>query len=194
MSRTTLSVLAASGPNDRTLLRAPKVGVWSDPPRDGAFVEAGSTLGTLTQVRRRFVLTVPEGVSGRVELLKAHRGAVAVEYGELLLHVARVSADTIGSETAAAGTSVSTGGLLVITAPTDGVFYRSPATGAPPYIAAGDRVVTGQAVGLIEVMKTFNPIVYGGPSLPDEAEVVEVLVADGAEIRAGQSLVGVKTL
>ena len=41
-------------------------------------------------------------------------------------------------------------------------------------------------------MKTFNPIVYGGAGLPDEAEIVEVLVPDEAEVRAGQPLVRVK--
>jgi biotin carboxyl carrier protein len=55
-------------------------------------------------------------------------------------------------------------------------------------------VKTGQAVGLIEVMKTFNPIAYGGLGLPDEAEIVEVLAADGQEVRAGQALFVVKTL
>jgi len=38
-------------------------------------------------------------------------------------------------------------------------------------------------------MKTFNPIAYGGPGLPDEAEVVEVLVTDGQEVVRGQPLV-----
>ena len=41
-------------------------------------------------------------------------------------------------------------------------------------------------------MKTFNPIVYGGGSLPDTAEVVEVLAADGEEVRAGQVLLVVR--
>jgi biotin carboxyl carrier protein len=37
-------------------------------------------------------------------------------------------------------------------------------------------------------MKTFPPILYGGASLPESAEVVEVLAADGEEVRAGQGL------
>jgi biotin carboxyl carrier protein len=37
-------------------------------------------------------------------------------------------------------------------------------------------------------MKTFNQIVYGGPGLPEEAEVVEIRCADGAEVSAGQTL------
>ena len=84
--------------------------------------------------------------------------------------------------------------MLEVRSPTDGVFYRSPALDAKPYVAVGDRIKTGQPVGLIEVMKTFNPIAYGAAGLPDEAEVVEVVAADGQEVRAGQALVIVKTL
>ena len=78
--------------------------------------------------------------------------------------------------------------------PTDGVFYRSPAIDAKAYVQVGDRITTGQPLGLIEVMKTFNPIAYGGAGLPDEAEIVEIAAADGQEVRAGQALVIVKTL
>jgi biotin carboxyl carrier protein len=70
----------------------------------------------------------------------------------------------------------------------------APAVDAKPYVGAGDRVTRGQPIGLIEVMKTFNPIAYGGAGLPDEAEVVEVVAADGQEVRAGQALVVVRTL
>jgi biotin carboxyl carrier protein len=53
-------------------------------------------------------------------------------------------------------------------------------------------VATGQPLGLIEVMKTFHPIVYGGRGLPERAELVEFRVADGAEVSAGQTLVVVR--
>jgi biotin carboxyl carrier protein len=54
--------------------------------------------------------------------------------------------------------------------------------------------VAGQPVGLIEVMKTFNPILYGGGELPDEAEVVALAAEDESEVRAGQPLVIVRKL
>ena len=50
----------------------------------------------------------------------------------------------------------------------------------------------GQVVGLVEVMKTFNQIQYGGAGLPEEAEVLEIRADEGAEIRAGQVLVVVR--
>jgi biotin carboxyl carrier protein len=50
----------------------------------------------------------------------------------------------------------------------------------------------GDAVGLVEVMKTFNQILYDGPGFPEEAEVVEVRCEDGQEVRVGEVLVVVR--
>ena len=47
----------------------------------------------------------------------------------------------------------------------------------------------GDAVGLVEVMKTFNRIVFDGPGFPDEARVTEIRVPDGREVHPGQVLV-----
>ena len=56
----------------------------------------------------------------------------------------------------------------------------------------GGRLRSGQAVGLVEVMKTFNQILYGGPGLPAEVTVVEIRCEDGDEIQAGQVLIVVR--
>lgn len=180
--------LVARGPSGAVALRAPKVGSWSDGPADGALVGPGSPLGTLKQLGRRFLLRVPEGVSGKVASRGRRDHAIPVAYGELLLEVAPLAAEASGPESTgvAAGRSA---GARHLNAPTDGVFYGAPGPGAPPFVVAGQRVTAGQTVGLIEVMKTFNPIVYGGEGAPDEGEIVEVLVPDGSEVRAGQPLV-----
>jgi acetyl-CoA carboxylase biotin carboxyl carrier protein len=194
MSRIAIPVLHAKDARGGTILRSPKLGLWSDPPQDGASVGPGSTLGTLTQLHRRFVLVVPDGVSGRVVIADRPQDAVPVEYGETLLYVtalASVEAVTGSEEAKPLGAPI---GTLEIVAPTDGVFYRSPSRDATPYVSVGDRVTTGRPVGLIEVMKTFNPIAYGGAGFPDEAEIVAVLAADAQEVRAGQALVVVKRL
>jgi biotin carboxyl carrier protein len=194
MSSTTLPALLAKGPQGGTVLRAPKLGLWSDHPAEGALVEPGSPIGTLTQLNRRFVLVVPDGVSGRVTIAGRPQDALPVAYGETLLGLTAFAGPAIVAGSGEAETSLAATGALVVVAPTDGVFYRSPAIDAKPYVVVGDRVTEGRPVGLIEVMKTFNPITYGGAGLPDEAEVADVLAADGQEVRAGQTLVVVKRL
>lgn len=191
-SGTKIPLLAETQADGGTVLRAPKLGRWSDRPEGGSDMAPGSTAGTLTQIARRFTLVIPEGVSGRVDYEPRPEAAVPVEFGQPLFRVvphatgaAHASAKTKDAPRAGSGT-------VEIVAPTDGVFYRAPSAGAAPYVAPGDRLRSGQAVGLIEVMKTFNPIAYGGPGLPDEAVVVDVVAADGVEVRAGQALVVIK--
>ncbi len=46
-----------------------------------------------------------------------------------------------------------------VLAPIPGTFYRKPAPGEPAFKSEGDTVAAGDTIGLIEVMKTFTPIV-----------------------------------
>ena len=45
-----------------------------------------------------------------------------------------------------------------VTAPVVGVFYAAASPGAPPFVAVGDRVATGQVLCILEAMKLMNEI------------------------------------
>ena len=183
MSRT-VALRATAGEGGRVLLRSPAVGIWFDQPEAGTVLGPGSPAGSLERLRERVALVVPDGVTGAVELAGARDLKAAVGYGDVLFAVR----PTIAGPTPEAGETSRAKGHAVV-APTDGVFYRSPSAGAKAFVAPGDKVRRGQAIGLIEVMKTFSPIVYGGGTLPEQAQVVALLAADGEEVRAGQPLV-----
>jgi len=123
---------------------------------------------------------------------------VSVEYGQALFELDPLRAEDgehLVREAQASGVSPSEGlptGHRSVSAPTDGVFYRAPRPGARPFVSIGDTIREGQPVGLVEVMKTFGQVLYGGPGLPDSAVVVEIRADDGAEIRAGQVLLIVR--
>jgi biotin carboxyl carrier protein len=85
-------------------------------------------------------------------------------------------------------------GALVVRAPMSGRFYTRPAPGQPSFVAAGDEVGPQKTVGLLEVMKTFNRITYGGDGLPSHARVVRVIAADGSDLRAGDPILEVEAL
>lgn len=194
MTARTIAALHGKDAHGGVTLRAPKLGLYSDHPRDGCLVEPGSPIGTLTQLGNRFLLVVPEGVAGRVVVSGRPHDQLPVGYGDVLFGIeafAGLADVTVSGDTTAAGSARNE---LSIVAPTDGVFYRAPSIDAKPYVAVGDRVTVGRPVGLIEVMKTFNPIAYGGAGFPDEAEVIEIVASDAQEVRAGQALVVVKTL
>lgn len=72
---------------------------------------------------------------------------------------------------------------VYITAPLVGVFYRSPAPGAPPFVEEGDLVDVGQTVCIIEAMKLMNEI-----KSHVRGKVKKVLVENGQAVEFGQKL------
>jgi acetyl-CoA carboxylase biotin carboxyl carrier protein len=49
--------------------------------------------------------------------------------------------------------------VMTVLSPLPGIFYRKSAPDQPPYKNPGDPVAIGDTLGLIEVMKTFTPVV-----------------------------------
>ena len=49
--------------------------------------------------------------------------------------------------------------VTTVLSPLPGIFYRKPAPDQPPYKNQGDAVTAGDTLCLIEVMKTFTPVV-----------------------------------
>ena len=52
-------------------------------------------------------------------------------------------------------------GMVAVSAPNLGTFYRAPKPGAAPYVEVGQEVVADTEVCLIEVMKLFTPVSAG---------------------------------
>ena len=78
-------------------------------------------------------------------------------------------------------------GLLEITSPMVGTFYRASAPGEDPFVEIGSSISVGQTICILEAMKLMNEI---------ESEfngvVVEVLVDNGTPVEFGQVLMRVK--
>jgi acetyl-CoA carboxylase biotin carboxyl carrier protein len=70
-----------------------------------------------------------------------------------------------------------------IPAPLPGVFYRRPAPDKPPFKSEGDAVAAGDTVGLIEVMKTFTPVIA-----EESGKLVKFLLENEDPVMAGQPL------
>ncbi len=72
------------------------------------------------------------------------------------------------------------GPSALVRAPVLGVFYRRAAPDRPPLAAPGDRVVSGQPLGVIEVMKTYHEV-----TAPRAGVLAEFLVEDAAFVEYG---------
>jgi acetyl-CoA carboxylase biotin carboxyl carrier protein len=72
-------------------------------------------------------------------------------------------------------------------APLLGTFYRAPKPGAPPFVEVGAQLSEDTIVGIIEVMKLMNTVRAG-----IRGTVTEILVADGALVEFGETLMRVR--
>ena len=173
---------------ERCLLGAPRVGVFRATVQVGDLVWPGKVVGRLTVLGRAVPVLAPSDAAGLVLSLAGRD--VPRGYGQELLRLGE--AGDAGAVGVAAGkTAVDTDGSYAVRAPINGIFYARPTPSAPAYVSVGDVVVTGQTLGLVEVMKTFNPVSLGGPGAPTRGRVIELLAKDGDEVAAGAVLVRV---
>jgi hypothetical protein len=75
------------------------------------------------------------------------------------------------------------GGIVGVTAPMVGTFYRAASPSAPPYVEVGSEVDADTQVCILEVMKLMNSVVAGV-----RGTVAEVCVENGAPVQFGDVL------
>ncbi len=78
--------------------------------------------------------------------------------------------------------------LKTIQAPIPGIFYRKPAPDQPAFKTEGDAIAVGDTIGLIEVMKTFTPVVA-----EEAGKIVAFHLENEDAVMAGQPLYDIET-
>lgn len=81
------------------------------------------------------------------------------------------------------------GGAQEVRSPIVGTFYRSSGPEAPPFVEVGSKVSKGQVLCIVEAMKVMNEI-----ESEIDAEVVDVLVANGQPVEYGEVLFQLRPL
>lgn len=177
-------------------LRAPGPGMFVPWVAEGDLVTPGSDLGELVVLGRASILVVPRSEAAAGIALRLPPAVHPVGYGDVLVEIDPSLQRTAGASTAAAasGAAAATDAAvgLVFRAPTSGRFYGRSAPDKPPFVTEGAQLTAGTTVCLLEVMKTFHRVTYGGPGLPDTARVRRVLVAEGADVNAGDPLLALE--
>jgi acetyl-CoA carboxylase biotin carboxyl carrier protein len=176
-------------------LYLPSVGWWRPAVRAGQIVQPGDTIGELTVLGAVHRVIAGPGARGAVVDTGARPGAVAADVAHPVLTLdgaalGRVAADEEAGDTATTGAS----GGLAVRAPSSGRFYGRPGPGKPAFVSPGDEIATGHTLCLLEVMKTFHRVTYGGNGLPPRARVVAIAVADEADVNHGDVLVHLEAL
>ena len=78
--------------------------------------------------------------------------------------------------------------VRTVLAPLVGVFYRSPAPGAAPFVNVGASVAAGQVLCILEAMKLMNEIVS-----EHSGTIVKICAKDGDLVTLQQELFWIET-
>jgi acetyl-CoA carboxylase biotin carboxyl carrier protein len=180
-------VLRVSAAGDSGELLAPSVGIFTPSVAHGELVASGQSIGTIDVLGVRCALLVPEGVDGRVtHRFGGARTRVPVQYGDALITVSTAS---VSDASAAGATSAAEmKSAISFAAPMSGRFYSRPSPNDPAFVSVGDTVTHGQTIGLLEVMKTFNRLVYQGDALPTPATIERIVPNDGDDVVRGDAI------
>jgi acetyl-CoA carboxylase biotin carboxyl carrier protein len=200
-----LELLVEEAPRDaggsRFTLGAPAPGWFRPLVGIAAWCEAGTPIGTLDILGRVHLLVVPPNIAGATEAPTDDAAGMsprAVAYRDPVM---RLSTQAIAAgqspgarpdAAAASAPAAPTAAGLVFRAPTSGRFYGRSGPDKPPFVEPGTQLRHGATICLLEVMKTFHRVTYGGPGLPDTARVSSVLVRDGDDVNAGDPLLALE--
>ncbi len=171
---------------------SPAVGVYFDAPTDGSVIIGGGSAGRIRVLNTIYDLYIPDDVFGAVIADANADKAIRVGYGQELFclnpksGLAELEEEHLAEKLGDYAADAEKG--FIVTAFTDGIFYRKPSPDSPPYVEVGDRVEKGMTLGLIEVMKSFNHIVFQGTDRGDAGVVLKIYVDDASEVKCGQPL------
>ena len=182
-------VIAAKSAEGEIVLSAPCPGVWRGAPGRGEVVRPGDPVGELEVLGTLLPLVAPTTMEeGRVIRTHANRAETPVGYGDPLLALDPRATGHATASTESDAVTAQDDNSLVLRAPSSGRFYARPGPGKPPFVQIGEVIETGRTVALLEVMKTFSRVNYGGPGMPARARIVSMLVAEDADLSEGDAL------
>jgi acetyl-CoA carboxylase biotin carboxyl carrier protein len=174
---------------DRLVLLSPTVGLWRDAPVPGSVVMPGGSLGQLEILGVLHRLRAPDEAAGVVQDHPGPRLARRpVGFHDVLVRLDPTASPAAAGQPTTASMSAADAQGLAFESPLSGRFYARPSPDQAPFVRAGDVIEVGKTVALLEVMKTFNRIAYGGEGLPARARVLAVVPADESDVDEGDVL------
>ena len=182
--------------NSQHRILSPAVGIYYSFPEKGTFLSVGSSVGKLRVFNKVYDLLLPDKVFGEVIFNEERDKIMNVGYGQELFRLnpekSLIDLEEEVNETKSTGRVETADEGHVITAFTTGIFYRKSSPDAPPYVEEGQTIEKGKVLGLIEVMKTFNHIIFTGTDSSNSGEIKKIFVKDAQEVKLNQPLFLIK--
>jgi acetyl-CoA carboxylase biotin carboxyl carrier protein len=183
MTRLHARTLEAARRGDDELV-CPEPGRFRPAIGQGDLVHGGAVVGELDVLGRVWRVLAPDGARGVVTQIADG----AVDFGALLVRFDASASAGVAPAHAAAAPAAQAAAGRVFRAPTSGRLYTRPGPGKDAFVAVGSELRAGTTVCLLEVMKTFHRVTYGG----EPARVAALLAADGADVNAGDPLLALE--
>ena len=139
-------------------------------------------LRRLLRLMRDFDLTELE-IEEEGHRVRLRRGAEGVVTAAPVAAPAPAPAPAPTEAAAPAVRDIAAEGLVEITSPMVGTFYRSPSPDEDPFVQVGDAVGAETVVCIIEAMKVMNEI-----QAEIQGEIREILVNNAEAVEFGQPL------
>ncbi len=177
-------------------LLCPQPGLFREGPPLGVRLVPGATLGELEVLDRLYRLVVPDDAEGVVIQQPAGtpKARIPLAYGTPIVVLDPDAGAPASSRAARAAAGARGTHGLVFKAPLGGRYYARPAPNAEPFVKVGDEIGPGTTIAIVEVMKTFNRVQYGGGQLPPRARVVRLVRKDGDDVASGDPLLELEAL
>jgi len=182
------AIVVGEGSTYRVL--SPAVGYYESQVKNEMPLAPGSAIGTLRILNKYYNLKLPENISGKVLLKNDLDFTIAVGFKDVLFKL----------DCSSFGSTVSNKEIkkkkeiediedgYMIKAFTTGIFYRKPTPDSPPFVEIGKKIKKGKTLGLIEVMKSFNQIIFTGDENFNHGVVKKIFAQDSQEVKAGDPL------
>ena len=169
---------------------SPGIGIFEIKVRVGDILYPGSYIGNLNLMGSISRVYLPEDVSGIVKSGENNLLIFPVGYKTPVLSLKSEVGKTQRVQNAGKDQKTDKSGKheIIITAFTTGIFYTKPSPDSPPFISSGSVIHKGSVLGLIEVMKSFNQIVFTGEEKYEKGKVKKVLEEDSSEVKQGDPL------
>ncbi len=144
----------------------------------------------LGELRRLLRLLEKRGVSEfeyedeakRLRLVRGPAGRLVLAQ-EPMIAAPQAHAPSAPQAASPAASAADESGIVYVTSPFVGTFYRSPSPDAPTFVEIGTSVREGQTLCIVEAMKLMNEI-----EADCAGSVVEILVENGKSVEFGQKL------
>lgn len=138
-------------------------------------------LQALLRVLAKRGVTEFEFEDEHVRIRLARGGAVSVAPAAARAEAGAPAAES--SPSLATKGAASDQGVVYVTSPFVGTFYRSPSPDAPPFVDVGSVIREGQTLCIVEAMKLMNEIEADCAGV-----ITEILSENGKPVEFGQKL------